>query len=134
MGDFLLVVMGARKNRLHEDRGMSHSFHVITSKWGLRDPGYNLLQKKMLCFVVITDGFRNINAHVEAKQARKEKKKNMEQVRRILLWKTNETVNKLELPQCFTFFLDLLGLRGWQPKYSLGNQIKSCVCPRGNWT
>ena len=29
----------------------------------------------MLCFVVITDGFRNINAHVEAKQARKEKKK-----------------------------------------------------------
>ena len=28
----------------------------------------------MLCFVVITDGFRNINAHVEAKQARKEKK------------------------------------------------------------
>ena len=75
MGDFLLVVMGARKNRLHEDRGMSHSFHVITFKWGLRDPGYNLLQKKMLCFVVITDGFRNINAHVEAKQARKEKKK-----------------------------------------------------------
>ena len=43
--------------------------YVITPKWGLRDRGYNLLQKKMLCFVVITDGFQKINLHVEAKQA-----------------------------------------------------------------
>ena len=34
------------------------------------------------------------------------------------------------------YYLGLTGLRGrlGQPKYSIGNQTKSCGCPRGNWT
>jgi len=44
----------------------------------------------MLCFVVITDGFRKINPHLEAKQAttvfaRGIKEKHMKEMRRILL-------------------------------------------------
>ena len=48
-----------------------------------------LLHKKMLCFVVITDGFRKTNPHLEAKQAttvfaRGIKEKHMKEMRCIL--------------------------------------------------
>ena len=48
---------------------MSHPFRVILSKRGLCDRDCNLLQKKTLCVVVITDSFQKVNPHLEARQA-----------------------------------------------------------------
>ena len=62
----------------------------------------------MLCFVVITDGFRNINPHLEAKQAttvfaRKIKEKHMKEMRRILLGKTVTVIN-LSYPSVLLYY------------------------------
>ena len=77
-------------------------FSCITSKLGrlVCNCGCNLLQKKLLCFVVITDVFRKIIPHLEAKQAttvfyRGIKEKHMTEMRHILLSKTDKTVVNL---------------------------------------
>ena len=114
-------------------------FSHITSKWGRLVCNYcgcSLLQKKVLCFVVITDGFRNINPHLEAKQAttvfaRKIKAKHMKEMRRILLWKTDKLLLTRATPvfYCTTLGLSWAKRLTWTTKIFIGQQTKSCGCP-----
>ena len=92
MEDSVAHVMGAKKNRLHE--GVSVTCPVLFAYYfqertSCMQLWLQLLHKKMLCFVVITDGFRKTNPHLEAKQAttvfaRGIKEKHMKEMRCIL--------------------------------------------------
>lgn len=59
-------VMGARESPLHVTSFLHDSFQARTTRLGLQQ---YLLQKKTLCFVVITDSFQKINPHLKATQA-----------------------------------------------------------------
>ena len=115
-------------------------FSRITSKWGrlVCNCGCNLLQKKMLCFVVITDGFRNINPHLEAKQAttvfaRKIKEKHMKEMRRILLWKTDKLWITWATPvfYCTTLGLSWAKRLTWTTKIFNGQPNQVLWLPQG---
>ena len=93
MEDSLAHVMGARKNRVREGVSVTcpvlfrYYFQVRASCMQL---WLQFVTKENAMFVVITDGFRNINPHLEAKQAttvfaRGIKEKHIKEMRRILL-------------------------------------------------
>ena len=133
--------MGARKDRLLER--VLFAYTVYFKARAMRSC-CNLLQKKTVCFVVITDGFWKINPHLEAKQAAtlftlREKRKNIWNKWGTLIFYCEKQSLIKHLITWATSVFYFLGLSWakrltWKSKYSLANQTKTCGCLRGNWT
>ena len=134
--------MGARKDRLLER--VLFAYTVYFQPRTMRSC-CNLLQKKTVCFVVITDGFWKINPHYFGSQTGSnsfhlegEKKNIWNKWGTLIFYCEKQSLIKLLITWATSVFY-FLGLSWakrltWKSKYSLANQTKTCGCLRGNWT